>query len=356
MEEIVKQSVGIDCAKKDFVVSFSVCDTHREIEHLSSRTFKNDEGGFKSFNKWMGKFHKKKIPLLMVMEATGVYHERLACFLNELQYPIVVIAPKRAKDFSKTLKVKKINDKIASQCLATMGLEKKLDLWSKPSEVYRPLKKLSREKERIGGHIVELKNQLEAEICGAWPDKKTIQRINATIDLFKKQKAQVLKEMREIIESDKILKEKVAKIMSIPGVGIITAATVIGETNGFNLVKNKRQLVSYAGYDVMNQESGTSVYTKPRISKRGNRHIRKAMHMAALSSIRNEESNKATFIRIVSKTGIKMKGVVAVQRKLLVLIYILWKNNTEYDPNYAEKRRAAQGCPNELDQVRSMSL
>jgi transposase len=355
MKEIVNQSVGIDCAKADFTVTFSVCDSDRQIEHLSSRTFVNEENGFKAFNKWAGKFQKKGIPLIIVMEATGVYHERLACFLYDLKYAIAVVVPKRAKDFSKTLKVKKVNDKIASKYLAIMGLEKKLDLWSKPNIIYTPLKRLSREKERISQHIVQLKNQLEAETSGAWPDESAIERINETISLLKKHKTQVLKKMKEVVASDETLKEKVDRITSIPGVGIMTAVAVIGETNGFNLVANKRQLVSYAGYDVMNQESGTSIYTKPRISKRGNRHIRKAMHMAALSSIRSEEHNKATFIRIVSKNGIKMKGVVAVQRKLLVLIYTLWKTHSYYDPMHYEKKEGSSRLPHELDQVRSLN-
>lgn len=355
MEAIVKQCVGIDCAKMDFTVTFSVCDLDRQIEHLSSRTFRNDPSGFKALNKWIGKFYKKKIPLLVVMEVTGVYHERLACFLHDLGYSLAVVVPKRAKDFSKTLKVKKINDKIASQYLSIMGLEKKLDLWSKPDGVYRNLKHLSREKERIGQLIVQLKNQLESEALGAWPDKASIIRIKETIQLLEKQKIQVLKEMKISVAANNDLKEKVEKITSIPGVGLMTAVAVIGETNGFNLVNNERQLVSYAGYDVMNQESGTSVFSKPRISKRGNRHIRKAMHMAALSSIKNQERNKATFIRIVSKTGIKMKGVVAVQRKLLVLIYTLWKHNTWFDPDHQAKKEGSSRLPHELDQVRSLN-
>lgn len=134
----------------------------------------------------------------------------------------------------------------------------------------------------------------------------------------------------------------------------MTAATVIGETDGFNQVKNKRQLISYAGYDVINQESGTSVKTKARISKRGNKHIRKAMHMPALSSIRSGGSNKELFVRLVCKSGIKMKGVVAVQRKLLVLIYTLWKNNSEYNPNYETKKEGSLTLPHELDLVRSL--
>lgn len=355
MEEIIKQSLGIDCAKDNFVVTFSVCDSHREIQHLSFRVFNNDELGYKAFNKWAGKLFKRTIPLIYVMESTGVYHERLAHFLYDLGKQVSVVLPKRAKDFTKTLKIKKVTDKIASQSLATMGLEKNLDLWNKPDKVYAYLKKLCREKDRIQDQIVQLKNQIHAEMSCAWPGKSTLQRLSKALDLLKKQKADVLKEVKGIVTDNMELNGKVKNITTIPGVGLLTAATVIGETDGFNHIRNKRQLVSYAGYDIMNQESGTSIKTKGRISKRGNTHIRKAMHMPALSAIRKEGNHKDLFIRLVSRSGIKMKGVVAVQRKLLVLIYILWKNNSVFDPEYGiEKKEGSPKLPHELDQVRSL--
>lgn len=54
------------------------------------------------------------------------------------------------------------------------------------------------------------------------------------------------------------------------------------------------------------------------------------MHLPALSAIRHDEKYKALFARLVSKHGIKMKAVTAVQRKLLELIYVLHKNKTTY--------------------------
>lgn len=339
MEKIVKQCIGIDCAKADFAVTLSVCDSEREIQHLSSRVFKNTDEGFKIFDKWITKNEQKGIPLTLVMEATGAYHEKLACFLSDSNYQFSVVLPKRAKDFSKTLTVKKITDKIASQYLATMGLEKKLEVWIKPQRTYVDLKQLTREKEQIQAQITQIKNQIEAENSGAWVSNNSLRRMTETLKLLTRQKKAVLKEVEAAIAADSDLKEKVRKITTIPGVGLLTAATVIGETDGFKKVINKKKLVSYAGYDVINHESGTSIKTKPRISKKGNKNIRKAMHMPALASIR-VGNNKDLFVRIVSKTGIKMKGVVAVQRKLLVLIYTLWKNDSVYDPQYEEKKRA----------------
>lgn len=351
MEQIIRQCIGIDCAKDSFVVSFSVCDSFHEVEHRAYRTFRNDFEGFKGFNKWLGKFVDSKVQLTFVLEATGVYHERLTYFLDDLKYRVAVLLPKRAKDFSKTLKIKKVTDKIAAQSLATMGLEKKLDLWVKPKKVFKDLKSLTREKDRIQKQIQEAKNHLHAENAGMYPHPKNVERITSTIEFLSGLKKQVLEELNQLIKANQELEEKINKITTIPGVGMLTVATVIAETHGFDQVQNKRQLVSYAGYDVMNQESGTSVYTKPRISKRGNKRIRKAMHMPALSSIKWNDQNRNTFTRIVSKTGIKMKGVVAVQRKLLILIYTLWKTDNTYDPEYDTKKKAALRLPHELEQV-----
>ncbi|HRN38269.1 MAG TPA: transposase, partial [Flavobacteriales bacterium] len=110
----------------------------------------------------------------------------------------------------------------------------------------------------------------------------------------------------------------------------------------FHQVRNQRQLTKYAGLDVEKQDSGTSVYKPGRLSKKGNRHIRKALYMPTLSRIRSEASSKAFFKRLVSKHGVKMKAVAAVQRKTLVLAYTLWKNNTAYDTQYQAAAKAEQ--------------
>lgn len=123
-------------------------------------------------------------------------------------------------------------------------------------------------------------------------------------------------------------------ISSIPGIGNLTAVTIIAETNGFELITNKKQLVSYAGLDVKEKTSGTSVKSKPRISKRGNRNLRKVMHFPALAAIRTDERFRYIFLRLVSRHGIKMKAIVAIQRKLLELTFILWKNNSYYNPGH----------------------
>ena len=132
-------------------------------------------------------------------------------------------------------------------------------------------------------------------------------------------------------------KETIKRITTIPGVGALTATIVLAETNGFELIRSKSQLTSYAGLDVKEKQSGTSVKGKPRISKKGNRNLRKAMYLPALTAVKWDDNFKAIYARLVSKHGIKMKALVAIQRKLLELIYILFKNETIYDNEYSIK-------------------
>ena len=144
----------------------------------------------------------------------------------------------------------------------------------------------------------------------------------------------IKEEVEELINTNDEVKEIVILLCSIPGIGKITAATVLGETNGFNLIRNKRQLTSYAGLDVKEKQSGTSVRGKATISKKGNKQLRKAMHLPALAAIRYDERFKSIFVRLVSKHGVKMKAVVAVQRKLLEMTFTMFKSKTKFDKNY----------------------
>lgn len=119
------------------------------------------------------------------------------------------------------------------------------------------------------------------------------------------------------MEREPEVKKEVDRMMSIPGVGELTAVIILAETYGFELIRNKKQLSSYAGLDVKEKQSGTFIKGKPRISKKGNRSLRRAMHFPAMAAVKWDENFKEIYARIVSTHGIKMKALIAVQRKLL---------------------------------------
>src|SRR5690606_28410827 len=112
-----------------------------------------------------------------------------------------------------------------------------------------------------------------------------------------------------------------------------TIVKVLAETNGFLLFDSIRQLVSYAGLDVVQDQSGNQT-GKTKISKKGNAHLRQSLYMAALSAGKYNPVLKPFYERMKEKLPAKKQGIVALMRKLLILINTLWKTEEEYDPKY----------------------
>lgn len=337
MKKIVKQAVGIDVAQKELVVCLGRMYDDWTSELYAHKTFANTSKGYTALILWVKKQTDEAIVVRYVMEATGVYHESLAYFLDEKDYELSIVLPNKISNYFRTLDVKTITDKTASEAIALFCLERKLDNWKRPKAIFKKLKQLTRERHQIVQERTMVKNQLHAEQVEAEPNKSTIARIKQRIVFLNKQEKAIKEDLSALIKKDEDLKKDVELICSISGVGLLTSITVLAETNGFDLIRNKRQLASYAGFDVKDKLSGTSVKGKPCISKRGNKYLRKAMHLPALSAIRHDERFKAIFVRLVSKHGIKMKAAVAVQRKLLEMTYTLFKTQTKYNKNYLKK-------------------
>ena len=338
MRKIVKQIAAIDVAQKELVACLGRMYDDWSPQLYANKTFANTKTGMEALEHWAKKQIDPAVPVRFVMEATGVYHEALAYFLDERGYELSIVLPNKISNYVRTLDIKTITDKTSSQAIAMFGLERKLDNWKKPKDIYRKLRQLTRERDQLIQERTIVKNQLHAEQAEAYPNKSSVKRIKNRIDMLNKQEKEIRGEVTALIAQDEEMKKIIVIICSLPGVGLLTAAIVLAETSGFDLIRNRRQLASYAGFDVKEKQSGTSIKGKPRISKRGNKYLRKAMHLPALAAIRHNERFKAIFVRLVSKHGIKMKAAVAIQRRLLEMTYTLYKTNKLFDKNYLMRK------------------
>ena len=335
---IVKQAVGIDVSQKELVVCLGRMDSDFSPELYAHKVFKNSEHGFSSLLIWVKKYTDEAINLRFVMEATGVYHESFAYFLDEKGYELSVVLPNKISNYIRSLNLKSKNDKADSRAIAMFGLERKLDSWHRPKKIFREMKQLTRERDQIIHERTMVKNKLHAEEVEAVPNKRSVKRLKDRIKLLNEQEKEIKLDLEKLVKGNKELYEIILLICTITGIAILTASVVLGETNGFELIKNKRQLVSYAGLDVRERQSGTSINGKARISKRGNKFIRKAMYFPAWTAITRDEHFKMIFSRHVANHGIKMKAGVVIQRKLLEMIYTVYKTRKPYDKEYAKNQ------------------
>lgn len=337
--KVLKQVLGVDVAQKELVVTLGFLNEDLSVNLCLHRVFRNKETGFVALLKWLKKNTNEAVPLQVVMEATGVYHQKFAYYLNENDVSACIVLPNKISSYMRTLEIKTITDKTCSEAIAHFGLSRKLDNWKKPNNLYKVLKQLTRERDQIVFERSAIKNQIHAEESEAEPNENSLKRLKARVVFINKQEKEIKQEIDKLVNSDQTVKKKIENIQSIPGVGQLTAVTILAETNGFELIRNKKQLTSYAGFDVKEKQSGTSVKGKPKISKRGNRYLRKCMHLPSLSAVKKVNNYKELYTRIVSKNGIKMKALIAVQRKMLELVYVLYKNNTVFDQEYENKKR-----------------
>ena len=331
----LKYGIGIDMGKDEFHACISAIDPTQRVKIKATRAFKNNPKGILDFLQWSD-YHCKQlgVPVQYLMEATGVYYEQLALALHRQQAHVCVVLPQKAKYYIKALGIKTKTDGVDAQALAMMVCQQALEAWRPISEAMYTLRQLTRQQIDLQEFKTQINNQLMALEVGMYHSpavKKQLEKLIAELD---SQLAECLKLIKGAIEANAEWKRKTEQICPIKGVGILTVANLITETNEFALFENQRQLVSFAGYDVVENQSGKRV-GKTRISKRGNSRIRRALHMPALMVVTYEQRPFiALYERVYKQTNIKMKGYVAVQRKLLTLIFALWKKDAKYDPTY----------------------
>ena len=338
---VTRYNVGVDFAFKKFDVKLAANYEDNTRKIFGSRKFENNPKGFKELSGWVDdKCKQKGVEVRISAEATGVYHERCCYYLHEKGYYVTIAVPSRVKRYKESCGYKSKDDNIDATCLAYMGLEKNLAKWEPMNSFYYDLRSLTRHYQSVQEMQTALRNQLHAEQAGMFASKAVVQQIKAGIKLFTAQ-AEMLKEaIEEKINSEPEVKRKVQGITdTLKGVAILTVATVIGETNGFVFFTNRRQTASFAGYDVVRDQSGNRE-GKTKISKKGNSHIRRALYFPAINVVKNKmEPFAQKYDRIFERTKVKMKGYTAIQKDLLMMIFTLWKYDKKYDPNYTYQQK-----------------
>ncbi len=329
MKEL-KSCVGIDVSKDSFEVCIKQLKDERAVIK-ATRSFQNDYPGFEKLLSWT--LSKVSNPIF-VMETTGVYHEDLTHFLYESDQKVSVVLANKMKHFAKSLNMKTKTDKADAQMIAQYGLERPLDWWKPMMPQMKSLRDLSRERLSLKKDLVRCKCQIHG-LKHAHSTLSVVLQVKEQQISFLESNIQIIEnEIIRLTNEDKEFSRRVKNIETIKGLRLLTIVTVLCETNGFAQFNNIRQVVSYAGLDIAERQSGL-FKGKTRISKKGNARIRECLYMPALSATSYNEPIKALYQRVVERNPtIKRKGVVAGMRKLLILIFVLWKKNEAYNDQY----------------------
>jgi transposase len=349
-KNLTRLGCGLDISKKEIYACLGGIRQDGAYVIKATRKFENTPSGIKQFLIWVAKWLSKldpdsKLSFQIVMEPTGVYHEALLGKAYEAGLPVCVVLAQRVKYYLLSVGQISKTDAIDAKGICRMACEVKQKLWKPCSRNIMKIRSVLRHRKSLLDSQVRYKNQLHAREQSNWSGPSEEESLGRMIKMIDKEIDLIEKEIKKLYKQDEVLKNRLQKIIdSVHGLGLITALTAVAETNGFAQIRSRKQLARYAGYDIIQNQSGQRE-GRTKISKRGNSRIRAVMHMASLSVVKKEGPLQSLFLRIRRKNPkAKMKGYVAVQRKLLLLIYTLYKNDAAYDPNYhKELQKEIQG-------------
>lgn len=253
LAQILKYVIGIDVSKSELEVCFKTLHEGQLTKIKGSRKFPNTPSGHEALYKWIEKRRKDQlVPIIVVLEATGVYHENCAHFFHQKVYSVSIVLPNQSTYFLKSQGNKSKTDKIDAAGLAQMGAERQLRTWIPPSKELMDVRNLNRHKNSLEKTKTQMRNRLHAHKSSNQPNDLIIKQLESQLDYLDDQVKATTAAIELLLESQSEFGRKVEKIAdSIDGIGIASVAAIAAETYGFELFHSIGQLISFVGYDVI---------------------------------------------------------------------------------------------------------
>ena len=316
--------LGIDISKVKFDVALLFSGKMKK-----TRVFDNNPAGFKALSMWLIK--QDITHLQACMEATGSYGDALATYLHEHGFKVSVVNPAQIKSFSGAQLRRAKTDKADAKLIAQFCASMHPTAWVPPPAHVRELQALV---QRLSS-LLQMERQEQNRFDTAAPViQPSITTVLGTITAeIKAVEHMVL----DHIDHHPDLKDKAALLDSIPGIGVATIARLLAFVGDVHRFNDAKALVAFVGLNPTVHQSGSSVRGKPRLSKKGNATIRKALYMPAIVARRYNPIIKdfATRLKKAGKSNMLIIG--AVMRKLLHIIYGVLKSGKPFDADYAVK-------------------
>ena len=312
-----KEIFGIDISKDVFDV-FSISQGHCQ--------FKNDATGFKLFLKTLAK------EALVVMEATGYYHYRLAQYLYKQGVLVSVVNPLSVKRFIQMKLAKVKTDKSDAKAICEYGQINEVPLYTALTDVQSECLQLFRLSDAYLKKRTATKNKIHGEDVLGVPSKFVYRSLKRDLKHLNKEVKGIEDRLLELVKQDQ--QKQLTLLKSIPGMGVKTALFLIVVTDGFSKFEKASQLCSYVGITPTIRESGSSVRGRSRISKAGNKKLRNLLFLCAFSACKHNKACREIYERIVNKGKSKKLALIAVANKLLKQAFAIAKSGIPYDENF----------------------
>lgn len=329
--------IGIDVAKTSLMVHVVWVDEQAEAavrEQHAELSVSNDPTGFSQIQQWLKQRGIKTGSVCM--EATGVYSDDVALFLQRQRYSVSVVNPLQIKAYAESQLRRHKTDAHDAAIIADFCRTQQPPLWTPPSPARLELRALVRRLDDLQTALTQEHNRLSVTRSASVQAD-----VRAHITFLDNRIAALKQQIQDHIDSDPELKAQQDLLNSIPGIGDLTSGRLLAELGDIRAFESVEALVAFVGLDPSQFESGSSVKRKTHISRKGNARIRAWLYLPAIQAKRWNPLMQPLVQRLTLRGLTKKQITVAVMRKLLHLVYGILKSRQPFDPNYLLKPATA---------------
>ena len=321
----VQVFAGIDVSARKLSVAVGSETAERE----AIQTFANTSKGHQAL---VGHLLRGKGRVRVCLEASGNYSLDVALTLQaHRQVEVSVVNPRRAWRFAESLGERSKTDPVDAHVLCQYARRMPWVPWVPPSGLALRLRGLTRAIEALVVTQTQEKNRQHALQASRALPTFVIRELQRHLDYLQLRITRLRREALRLIAGDPELDRRFRLMLTTPGIGETSALQILGELAVLPSTLDARQWVAFAGLDPRRFTSGSTVEKKPRISRGGSRHLRRALYMPALVAIRHEPNLRAFFQHLVARGKAPLQAVVAVMRKLLHAFFAMFRSDQSYD-------------------------
>ena len=316
---LMKYYIAIDVSKE----VLSVFDGKKDL------TFKN-ERGLRALKSYLREKFETFDDVVIIFESTGPYSNYLKEFCATNQIKTCIINPKRSSNFAKAIGNRSKTDKIDAKTLyAFKNLINPGDI--KVPEIDKDVEVLSAylsSYEFVLKTRISISNHIEALEHNDAP-KELLSTLKQEFKRNKQLEGRLLNKTEKHIEKNKELKEDYHNLLTIPGIGKISAIALLYLFKNYKDT-NRSQITALVGLDPTRKESGTSISGRRKISKNGNGTVRKILYFPTLTAINYNKRIKTVYERLINNHKSKKVALIAAMRKLVLIAHAVYKNKVEF--------------------------
>ena len=337
--------LGVDVSKNSLAVTLI---DQRDKILWSNKSIANTTVGFEKLAEQVLKHASKKsngqsFIVYLGMESTGVYGEQLAYFFHdhnsEGRFALYVLNPMAVRAYAKASMELNKNDatdaRVIASYLSVAVAKEQVRPWVAPSEEERRLRALSRRRGELVALLIAEKNRLEKLENMALPSEEVVRSVKEHIQYLQDAITALDTDISDHISRYPKLSENDELLQSIAGIGKVTSATLLGEVGDLSQFSTVKQFTSFTGLAPMEFSSGSSVWKRSKISRRGNARIRQCLYMAVMIAVRINPVLRRFYEHLLEQGKCKKVALVACMRKMLHLIWGVLKNRSLFDPQHA---------------------